>query len=323
MKTKIRAHLITLPRWFAAPVCICAVVLGGVIGGGDFFPIILAVITALLLMAAAHSSNTWLDFYWTCFDLGTAEERSYPKVYTRGQQPIAAGILSGKEVLGNILFWLGLSAIPAGILSVIVSPWIWLFWVLTVACSPFYSWGKLHYLCEMALGLGFGSIACCLGVSVSPNPDYLKAFLAGIPILILWGFAAETLDQFLDAEPNWPRGLRNLGALVWKSETSITVVIGWLFSVTFISQLFFILVGILSTWTALTLITFIPFTLCLILLQRKTPRLPHMMEPGDNVVEFISRLSQPVEDPKAGILWGLGGIYLYVILLAIGQIIGG
>lgn len=296
MKEKIKAHLITLPRWFAAPAAICAVILGGAISGGSVFPIILATITGLLLMAAAHSSNTWLDFYWTRFDIGTEEERSRPKEYTVGQQPIAAGILSGKEVLGNILFWLVLSAIPASILSVMVSPWIWLFWGLTIACSPFYSWGKLHYLCELALGLGFGPIACCLGASASPNPNFLVAFLAGIPFLILWGFGAETIDQWTDAEPNWPRGLRNMGALLWKNNVSVSMFFAWLLSITFFSQLFLIAGGILAPLTALSLISFIPFSFCLLYLEKEL---------------------------KTGVLWGLLGIFLQMILLTLGQILGG
>lgn len=296
LSKKIVAHIITLPRWFAAPATICAVVLGAVIGGGDVIPTILAVTTALLLMAAAHSSNTWLDYYWTHFDLGTEDERSRPKEYTVGQQPIAAGILSGKEVLANILFWLVLSAIPAGVLSAMVSPWIWLFWVLIIACSPWYSWGKRHYLCELALGAGFGPFAVMLGMASQPNPDFLKAFLAGIPFLILWGYGAETIDQWTDAEPNWPRGLRNFGALLWKNNVSVTMFLTWLLAITYMSQLFLIAGGVLAPLTGLSLISFLPLSFCLLYLEKNL---------------------------KVGVLWGLGGIFLHMILLTVGQVVGG
>ncbi|GAI37162.1 unnamed protein product, partial [marine sediment metagenome] len=53
-----------------------------------------------------------------------------------------------------------------------------------------------------------------LGMASQPEPDFLLAFLAGIPILILFGYGAETMDQYTDASVNWMRGLRNFGALV-------------------------------------------------------------------------------------------------------------
>lgn len=331
MKRKLWIHLITLPRWFAIPIAVCSIILGGVLMKAEVIPLVLAALSGALMMAAAHSSNTLIDYSVTGFDKGTEEERSKPKEYTVGQSVIAAGILSEQEVLGNIVFWLVLSAIPAGILSIMVSPWVWLFWALAMACSPLYSLGKRHYLCELVLGLGFGPIACCLGASSASNPHYLLAFLAGIPIFILWGFGAETMDQYTDAEPNWPRGLRNLGALVWHSRTSISVVISWLLAITFISQLFLIAAGVLKPLTALTLITFIPFTLCLILLQRKIYRKPesesavaHLSgEQGSATDRFLTSLANitPEEDPKAGIIWGLGGIYLYCLLLLIGQVL--
>jgi len=285
-----------LPRWFAIPAAVCSIILGGVLMEAEVLPIALAVISGSLMMAAAHSSNTLIDYSVTGFDKGTEEERSKQKEYTVGQSVIAAGILSEKEVLGNILFWLVLSAIPAGILSFIVSPWIWLFWILAIACSPLYSWGKLHYSCEFFLGLGFGPIACMLGASASPNPNFLLAFLAGIPFLILWGYGAETIDQFTDAEPNWPRGLRNFGALLWKNNVSISMFIVWLLSVTFLSQLFLIVGGISAPLTALSLISFIPFSFCLLYIEKEL---------------------------RTGVWWGLGGISLHMVLLVVGQIVGG
>lgn len=119
-----------------------------------------------------------------------------------------------------------------------------------------YSWGKLHYQCELALGVGFGPIACMMGMASQPNPDFLVAFLAGIPFLILWGFAAEFVDQAIDAEPNWPRGLRNLGALAWKNNISIPLFVGILFIMAYIAQVFLIVGGVLAPLTGLSLVAF-------------------------------------------------------------------
>lgn len=304
MIEKIKTHL-GLGRFFALPVAACAVLLGVALGGHWSWLSAMVCLGAIFGMAYAHSFNTLLDYSWTGFDRGTKEERSKGKVYTRGQQAIATGKLSPRGVLINGLVYLAISAVFIGIAAK-VFPWLWLIWAVTALCTFFYSWGKLHYLCETALGLGFGPLAVMLGMATQPRPDYLLAFLAGIPIFILFGFGAETMDQYTDAEPNWPRGLRNLGALVWHSGTSITAIISWLLGATFISQLFLIAAGVLKPLTALTLITFVPFTLCLILLEKRRVNM---------------YCEESISIPKAGIIWGLGGIYLYCLLLLIGQIL--
>jgi len=295
MKDKILTH-IGLGRFFALPACVCAVLLGVALGGQWSWLSAMVVVGALFEMAYSHSFNTLLDYSWTGFDKGTEEERSKGKVYTKGQQAIAAGKLSTKEVLVNGLCYLAISAIFIGIVAWQVSPAIWLFWGLAALCTFWYSWGKLHWNCELALGTGFGPLAVMLGMASQPKPDFLTAFLAGIPFLILWGYGAETIDQFTDAEPNWPRGLRNFGALLWKNNISISMFLTWLLTITFLSQLFLIVGGVLAPLTALSLISFIPFSFCLLYLER----------------EF-----------KTGVMWGLGGIFLHFTLLLVGQIIGG
>ncbi len=295
MKEKIKTH-IGLGRFFALPAAVCAVLLGVALGGHWSWLSAMVALGSIFLMAYAHSFNTLLDYSWTGFDKGTEEERSKGKVYTKGQQPIAAGILSPKEVLANGLVYLAISAIFIGIVAWQVSPVIWAIWATTALCTFWYSWGKLHWNCELALGTGFGPLAVMLGMASQPNPDFLTAFLAGIPFLILWGYGAETIDQWTDAEPNWPRGLRNLGALLWKNSISVSMFIAWLICVTFFSQLFLIAGGVLAPLTALSLISFIPFSFCFLYLEKNL---------------------------KVGVLWGLGAIFLHMILLTVGQIVGG
>ena len=294
MKGKIKTQL-ELGRFFALPVAVCAVLLGIALGGNWSWLSAMVALGAIFQMAFAHSFNTLLDYSWTGFDKGTEEERSRGKVYTKGQQAIAAGIMSPREVLVNGLVYLAISAVFIGIVAWQVSPVIWAVWGVMALMTFGYSWGKLHWSCEFFLGIGFGPLAVMLGMASQPNPDFLLAFLAGIPILILFGYGAETMDQYTDAEPNWPRGLRNLGALVWKNNVSISMFIVWLLSATFLSQLFLIAGGVLHPLTALSLIAFIPFSMCLLFLEVK---------------------------PKTGIIWGLGGIYLYVLLLVLGEALG-
>ncbi len=70
----------------------------------------------------------------------------------------------------------------------------------------------------------------------------------------------------------------------------------WLLGITFLSQLFLIAGGILAPLTALSLVSFIPFSFCLLYLEKNL---------------------------KVGVLWGLGGIFLQMALLVVGQIVGG
>ena len=295
MKDKVKAHLITLPRWFALPAAVCAVLLGITLGDNWSWLSAMVVLAAIFEMAYAHSFNTLLDYSWTGFDRGTEEERSKGKVYTKAQQPIAAGILTPKEVMANGLVYLAISATFVGIVAWQVSPVIWAIWAVTASCTFGYSWGKLHWSCEFFLGIGFGPFAIMLGMATQPNPDFLLAFLAGIPFLILWGYGAETIDQFVDASPNWPRGLRNFGALLWKNNVSVTMFLVWLLTISFLSQLFLIAGGILAPLTALSLISFIPFSFCLLYLEKNL---------------------------KVGVVWGLGGIFIHFLLLLVGQILG-
>jgi len=292
---RLKTH-IGLGRFFALPACVCAVLLGIALGGHWSWLSVIITLGAIFQMAYSHSFNTLLDYSWTGFDKGTEEERSQGKVYTKGQQAIAAGQLSARGVLVNGLVYLAISAIFIGIVAWKVSPIIWVIWGLTSLVTFWYSWAKLHWNCELALGIGFGPLAVMLGMASQPNPNFVTAFLAGIPFLILWGYAAETIDQWTDAEPNWPRGLRNFGALLWKNNISVVMFLVWLLIITFLSQLFLIVGGILAPLTTLSLISFIPFSFCLLYLEK---------------------------DLKVGVLWGLGGIFLHMILLVLGQVLGG
>lgn len=255
MKDKILTH-IGLGRFFALPCVVCAVLLGCALGGELSWISAVVALAAVFQMAYSHSFNTLLDYSWTGFDKGTEEERSRGKIYTKGQQAIAAGKLSSRVVLINGLVYLTISAIFVGIVAWQVSALIWALWGVGALMTFWYSWGKLHYQCELALGVGFGPIACMMGMASQPNPDFLLAFLAGIPFLILWGFAAEFVDQALDAEPNWPRGLRNLGALAWRNNISVPLFVCFLFIMAYLAQVFLIAGGVLAPLTGLSLIAF-------------------------------------------------------------------
>ena len=294
MKAKFLAHFVTLPRWFAAPIAACGILLGAFITGADAIPLLLALIAGLFMMAYAHSMNTFLDWSWTRFDRpGAGGEHSHPKVYTHGQQPIAAGVLTEGEVLGNSLIWLLASAIAVIFIG---NPWVWLPWGLSALMTFWYSKAKMLYHPEIPLGLGFGPFAVMLGMAACGGTDFGYAFLAGIPFMMLFGFIAEWFDQYSDADADWGKGLRSIGALAWKNGVSMSSLLGWGLVMTLIAQLFLVTMGILSTLTILSILPFPLIALCLVHIDR---------------------------EPKKGVLLGLISIFSYTVLLIIGQAVGG
>ena len=215
MVLKAAIYLWTLPRWFALPGVVASVALGGVLIGQSPGIIALACLAGALMMAYAHSYNSWADWR-SGLDQGTESERSHEKPYTSGQNVIAQGLVSLKEVGGVAGAYLVLSAFATAVLAGYTTPWVFLPWGLVAACAPLYSWGKFTYTCELVLGLGFGPFAVMFGAAVGPGPEMARAFLAGIPFGLVFGYMAETVDQYLDADVNIPKGLRNLGALCWR-----------------------------------------------------------------------------------------------------------
>src|SRR5450759_2441548 len=99
MKRKLKAHLWTLPRWFAAPFFGSTLLLGAVLAGDISANSWWALVAGLLIMAGGHSFNSYLDYAWTGIDKGEVEERSAEKAYTGGQNLLANGIVSQREVL--------------------------------------------------------------------------------------------------------------------------------------------------------------------------------------------------------------------------------
>ena len=214
---KLVAYLWSLPRWFGLPAVALMVTLGGLVASTHVYPLVLANIAGALLMAFAHTWNSFQD--WASgLDQGPPEERSRPKPYTSGQNLIARGIVSQNETLLVALVYLALSAVVTGYLADATTPWVWLPWAIAVPCAPLYSFGKFWYGCEFFLTLGFGPAAAMLGAASAPGPELWRAALASLPMGILFGYGAEIVDQYLDAAPNVPKGLRNIGAWTWRHQ---------------------------------------------------------------------------------------------------------
>ena len=244
-------------------------------------------------MAWSHTMNSWIDYVLTGFDKGTEAERSHTKPYTGGQNLIAEG-LCPKKVFANGLFWLSLALILTAGMAIWVTPWILLPVLLTVPMTFAYSYGKKYWAPEIVLALGFGPVAAMLGAAASPNPALLHSFLAAVPIGILFGFAAEVYDQWYDADANWDRGLRNIGAWCWSKGLPVLLVVGLFVAITYIAQATLINNGYLVAGTGITSLALLGFIPALILRDAKK---------------------------KIVIMGALAGVFIYSILLPVGQLL--
>ncbi len=259
IRPRLWLHLWTLPRWFALPIAVLGVLLGGLMDAGSqstAMRLALVVLSAGLVMAWAHAMNAFLDYTWTKLDRGEGRSRSKP--YTGGQQPLADGLVTEWEVLSNALSWFALSIIPVVMLSHQGYGWLWLFWAVGALCTFAYSWGKLHWLCETVLAIGFGLVPVMMGAAVTDHPNYVHAGLVSIPFGLLFGFAAEIVDQHYDAEGNWDKGLRNIGAWCWKAKRHVGIVTGLFVGLAVVAHALLVIGGILSPLTFFALIAIVP-----------------------------------------------------------------
>jgi hypothetical protein len=263
--------LCTLPRWAFAPIGIASVLLGYIVSTDTYsWIIILPIICAMFGMAWAHTMNTYLDYHWTGLDKG-GEGQSHAKPYSSGSQVIAREE-NGSSGIGTVskivaitgIVYLTLSGATLIALAFIVDLPIWstIPWVVLVGATFWYSWGKLHYQCEIALGVGFGPAAALLGAAITPDPDIVKVILTSMPILLIFGFVAEIYDQWYDADANLDRGLKNIGAWVYKMQYSLTHIIVWSIVIVIATHTLLVSYNYLDSFTfiaCIVLIFSIPF----------------------------------------------------------------
>lgn len=252
-KKKLKAHIVTLPRWFATPFFGSAMLLGVVLAGGQVLGLstLFAFICCALLMASAHSLNSYLDYAWTGLDKGEEGDRSATKEYAAGCGLISAGILSENEVYNNAVGWFMLSLIPGVFLFSIVDFWIFIPIVLAPVAAIWYSAAKFNYTHELALASGV-VIAVLLGAISAGTGNWLKPLLIALPISMIFSFAGLALDEWPDAEANLKKGVKSIAYKVWEFKIDLgTYLMTWVgFAYTF--QVFLISIGYLKPMTALT-----------------------------------------------------------------------
>ena len=267
MKDKIKAHLLTLPRWFAAPFFGSSLLMGAVLAGGLGANAWIALVGGLLIMAGGHSFNSFLDWQ-SGLDQGEAEDRSAEKDYTGGQNLIENGIVSLKEVVLNATGWYILALAPLIYLALNVSWVIFPIGLAGMLITHWYAWGKFNWTHETALAVGVGPIPVLLGMfSVNPSPPWVTGLIVSIPVAIILAYLGLAFDEWPDAEANLKKGVKSLAYKVWQYGISLEWYLMSWFLFVFIYQVFLIAVGILSAMTALTFLTFPGFIACLVLLK--------------------------------------------------------
>ena len=297
MVLKLKAHLWTLPRWFATPFFGGVLLLGAVLAGGINANAWIGLAAGLLLMAGSHSFNSFLDYSWTGLDKGKVEDRSAEKDYCGGQNIIEAGIVAPREVALNAVGWYVLSAVPVIYLAAKVGWPILPVWVLSMLITFWYSKAKFNWTHELALFMGAGPLAALIGMySVTPDPQWWIGIAAGAPSGIILSFLGLALDEYPDAEANLKKGVKSVAYKVWAYGIDLGFYLLTWVAFVYILQLFLIVAGILEPLTWLTF-AMVPF--------------------------FISGMVFLKRDFRktAGMLVLLGA--LYPLLMLAGQILGG
>jgi len=269
MTSRAKAHLWTLPRWFAAPFFGSAVVLGALLAGGMSTNSWLGVVAGLLIMAGGHSFNSLLDYAWTGLDKGTAEERSAEKDYCAGQSVLAEGVVKAKEVALNAIGWYILAAVLIVYLAIHVGRGVLLIGLLGMLVTFWYAKAKFNWTHELALGTGAGPLAVLLGMySTVANPPWHKGILASVPFAIMLAFAGLALDEWPDAEANLKKGVKSVAYKVWESGVTLEWYLTSWFLFMFIYQGLLIAIGIAVPLTALSFLAW-PFLIGTLVVLKK------------------------------------------------------
>ncbi len=269
MKRKVKAHLWTLPRWFAAPFFGAPVVLGALLAGGMTRDSWLGLLTVLLVMAGSHSFNSFLDYAWTGLDRGDPEDRSAEKDYCGGQSIIAAGIVSTREVALNATSWYILALAPVVYLATRAGWPVLLIALAGMSVTFGYAQAKFNWTHELVLGIGTGPLPLLAGMfATSASPPWTTGLVASVPFMILPSFAGLALDEWPDAEANLKKGVRSIAYKVWECGVSLEWYFTSWITFMFIYQVFLISADILAPLTAISFLTWPGLISAMVFLRR-------------------------------------------------------
>ena len=269
MGRKLKVHLWTLPRWFAAPIFGSSVVLGGLLARGMTANSWLGLVAALLIMAGGHSFNSFLDYSWTGLDKGEASERSAEKDYAGGQSVIASGLASATETALNAITWYVLSLIPLIYLAVNVGWQILVIGILGMMVTFAYAKSKFNWTHEVVLGAGAGPLAVLAGMfATTTSPDWAKGLVVSVPAAILISFVGLALDEWPDAEANLKKGVKSIAYKVWENGVSLEWYLSAWILFMFLYQVLLIAIGMLAPRSAISFVVW-PFLMGFMVLMKQ------------------------------------------------------
>jgi 1,4-dihydroxy-2-naphthoate octaprenyltransferase len=256
VKTKIKVHLWTLPRWFALPLFGVPAILGALLAGGLTWNSWIGVIGVCLVMAGGHSFNSLLDYSWTGLDQGAPEERSAEKDYSGGQSVLAAGMVSVRETALNATCWYVLALIPIIYLTLNIGWQVPLIGFLGMMVTFWYARSKFNWTHELTLFIAAGPLAMLAGMyATTGSPPWPIGLVASVPFGILASFIGLAIDEWPDAEANLAKGVKSITYKVWQHGISLEWYLSSWLLFTYLYQIFLISTGILVPLSALSLLT--------------------------------------------------------------------
>jgi len=309
MKGKLKAHLWTSGRWFALPFFGCSALIGSLLAGGTLGELNtwLGFIAVALFMACCHSQNSYIDW---AVGLDAPEGGSIEKGYTGGCGILK--VLSVKELILNFIGWAILGLIPLIILSLRVTPYIFIPAALGLAVPYFYTRGKFSFYHETALATGVVLAGITGMFAVNPHPDWWQAIIVVLPIAVVLSYLGLAFDEYLDAYSNLNRGVKSLAYRVWEYRFDLSLyILAWLVIV-YTFQVFLINIGLLKPLTMLSLICFPPLLATLVFLK------PY----ADSIRETLTNKAAQDGFNRVGKLLVLVAMF-YPILVLVGQAVGG
>jgi hypothetical protein len=275
-------------RPFAYPWIIVNALFGSVLAGFNVASWVKSSAITICILTAGHFYNSWLD-YVRGFD--KADFGSKPKPYTAGSQVLPRGWLSLRTVEYSTIAWTLLSLLLMS--SVPFRLDVWLLYVLGLTCSYTYTAIlKTRGLGEIGLFLGHGFATTTFSYALVKPLD-ATGISAGI-LLGFWAGVVYTVDQWMDVETDFARRVKNLAYMMFKANMRISQLWYFLLTGSYTLQFAFILLGWLPAKTLLSI----------------------LILPMGHVVGILLDYNF-----EKGVLLGLGCMWLYALLSAIGILI--
>jgi len=253
---KLKAWIIA-GRIFAGPWIAVNTLLGVKLAGFDFKAWMISFAIVFSTLLGSHYLNAWRD-YILGFD--HLENGSKAKPYTAASQVLPRGWLTLKEVELSTFAFFALSVIIFILYAPKRADTIVLFLLGIFVAVAYSDYLKPKGLGEIGLFLGHGFGACTFAYSLV-KPVTIEALAAGTLLGLLAGIIY-TVDQWIDAETDFAKRVKNYAYLITKANMRLSTFFYFAITAVVTIHLAFVLMGILraSTLKALLLMPLFHFS---------------------------------------------------------------